>query len=285
MPAVHLSLRPCAALLIAFCLPSQAFAEVAFTGGVGATQVDTSEKDTVITKGPLLPNGTRVTTKEYRQINAESGNLLSRYLEFTWSGEDYFAGASLYNADGDVKYVGESNVDHTKIPDGSTYLYVWRTNTYAGKTLRELVFSPRIWVELGGQLRERHITTNLADVAGYEEDFTWWSAGTGLELQLLGDAHFGWTLGGVYRAVLAPTNRPTNVNMNINLGDTSSYNLHTEVSYELGDGFYVQALAGFTETLIEASRPHYLGNDSNAIKQPDSTWDDIDFMIKVSRRY
>lgn len=256
--------------LLSSCTSLKALAdyELSLSGGLGITKVDTSETKPV-TGG---------------ELNSESGDLFSRELAFEFSNHRYFFGGSIYNADGDITYKGVSQLG-TQIPSGSTYLYIWRPNLYLGKELSDIPLSPRVWMELGGQLRERHITTNVADIQGYEEDYKWWEGGVGLELHLLKAKNYKLVAGVGYQSMVNPENSPSNLKIDLELGSTSRYNLYSQFSYALGAGFFVDAIVSYAKTSIDLSRKQYEGNNIEAIVQPASDWTDLDMMLKLRKQF
>lgn len=243
--------------------------EFSIAVGAGAVQTDTSE----------------TSPKNGSELNAESGQLFSRSLaaEFI-TDKGYFIGGGIFNADGDVDYKGVSQLG-TPIPNGSTYLYIWNNNVYFGKELKQLVVKPRFWIDLGGQLKERHISPNVNGISGYQEDYTWWYVGLGAEVKILGNERYAWTTGSTYKSMIDPTNKISQPKFELELGTTASYTVYTQLTYLLGAGFYLDAKLGFTSTQIALSREQYIGKSTNPIVQPESSWRDLDVMVKVSKRF
>ncbi len=272
-----------AATLFTVCCQTSAAFELALTAGAGVDSVATSEHSDVTTQ-TLGANGIPTNTTVRTEISSESGQLATRQLAATWTGEGYFVGGSIYNADGNVSYQGLDPVKGP-IPNGSSYLYVWRTNTYLGKTFADLPLQPRLWIELGGQLKERHITTRVPEVANHHEDFTWWTAGSGLELEIWGDNTWQWSLGGAYRSILAPTNKSSRRTISLDLGDSFNYSAYTQLKYQLGAGFYIETSAGFTATQMAAGRKFYEGNKITPIIQPEAAWRDMDLTVKLGKQF
>jgi hypothetical protein len=229
---------------------------------------------------------TAIGTEEYAEngtlLNEESGSLMGGGLGFEWLSDTFYIGGSLELGDGDVTYTGKSQ-QGVPIKDGSSYLYYWRTRVYVGKELSALPFKPRVELELGGQLKERHIDPNVPNLDDYQEDYTWWFGGIGTSLEVLGNEDFSWRLGVNYRSMIKPQNDVSSIDLQLELGSTDSLTLRNSLSYHLGGGLYLGGELDITRTDIARSRPQYKGREFGSYVQPQSQWDDLGFRLVLSK--
>lgn len=227
-----------------------------------------------------------------KQLNKETGSLLGGGVGFEWlSASGVYYGATLDIGDGDVKYTGVSQLG-VPIKDGTSYFYYWRPKVYAGKEIQEWWFKPRLEIEVGGQLKERHINPRTDGIDGYKESYTWWYSGAGVSFEFLGNEDWSWRSGLNYRMMIQPTNDTTIAKRDVELGSTDSLSWVNSVYLNLGEDLNLGIELNLTKTNMEASREFYDGvvetEDSTVatwISQPKSKWQDINVRFAMSKRF
>lgn len=284
-------------LLLSLCVlsaSSYAGSQMRLTGGITSTSISTKEwKQRTITT--QTNNGSEVITTSRTErylLNEESGSLLGGGVGFEWlSDSGVYYGGTLDVGDGDVTYKGLSQLG-APINNGTSYFYFWRPKVYAGKQIDEWMFKPRIEVEVGGQLKERHINPRTEGIDGYKETYTWWFAGAGVSLEILGDEDWSWRTGLNYRTMIQPTNDAEFANRDIPLGSTDSIGWLNSVYLNLGEDLYLGLELDITKASIEKSREIYDGvittDDSslpNWVSQPESEWTEVNLRIAMSKRF
>lgn len=267
---------------------SHAGSQLRLFAGIDSTFISTEEVDTRTYKDPT----TSLQVTESYKPNEESGSLLGGGVGFEWlSASGVFYGATLDVSDGDVEYTGESNLG-TPVKDGTSYIYYWRPKVYAGKEIQEWWFKPRIEVEIGGQLKERHIDPRTEGVEGYKESYKWWYSGVGVSFEFWGNQDWSWRSGLNYRMMIQPTNDTTLTKRDIDLGSTSSVSWINSVWLNLDEDLYMGIELNITKTLIDRSRLIYDGivetEESTApywYYQPESHWQDVNLRFSMSKRF
>lgn len=241
-------------------------------------------------------DSTGISTKETdvdgTTLNEESGNLLGGGVGFEWiSNSGVYYGGTLDRGEGDVEYKGLSQLG-TPINNGTSYFYYWRPKVYAGKEVKDWWFKPRLEIEVGGQLKERHIDPRTEGISGYKESYKWWYTGVGFSLQLLGDEDWQWRAGLNYRTMLQPTNDVDKFKRDITLGSTDSVSFNNSVYLNLGEELFLGVELNITQTEMERSRTIYDGvlatEESSSqvwVTQPESKWRDINFRVAMSKRF
>lgn len=278
-------------LLLPLCIlsaASHAGSQLRLFAGIDSTFISTEEIDTRTYKDPA----TSQTITETYNPNEESGSLLGGGVGFEWlSASGVLYGATLDVSDGDVEYTGESNLGRP-VEDGTSYIYYWRPKVYAGKEIREWWFKPRIEIEIGGQLKERHIDPRTEGVEGYKESYKWWYSGLGVSFEFLGNQDWSWRSGLNYRMMIQPTNDTTHTKRDIDLGSTSSISWLNSVWLNLDDDLYMGIELNITRIIIDRSRLTYDGivetEESTApywYYQPESHWQDVNLRFSMSKRF
>lgn len=239
---------------------------------------------------------TAVSTKEVdvdgKQLNKETGSLLGGGIGFEWLSESgVYYGGTIDRSDGDVEYTGVSQLG-VSIENGTSYIYYWRPRVYAGKEFQDWWFKPRLDIEVGGQLKERHIDPRTPGIDGYKENYKWWYSGLGVSFEFLGNEDWSWRSGINYRMIIQPTNDTTLFNRDIKLGATSSISWINSVYLNLGEDLYAGLELNFTKTQMDRSRLFYdgviVGEESSSpswVSQPKSDWQDIDVRFALSKRF
>ena len=214
---------------------SHAGSQLRLFAGIDSSFISTEEVDTRTYKDSTT---SKQVTESYKP-NEESGSLLGGGVGFEWlSASGVFYGATLGVSDGDVEYKGFGKLG-TPVKNGTSYTYYWRPKVYAGKEIQEWWFKPRVEVEIGGQLKERHIDTRTEDVAGYKESYKWWYSGFGVSFEFWGNEDWSWRSGLNYRMMIQPTNDTTITRRNIDLGSTSSVSWINSVWLNLDEDLYL----------------------------------------------
>jgi hypothetical protein len=227
-----------------------------------------------------------------KELNKESGTLLGAGFGFEWIFKNgIYYGGTLDLGDGDVEYSGVSQLG-VPIKNGTSYFYYWRPKVYAGKEIGEWWFKPRIEVEVGGQLKERHIDPRTDGIDGYKETYTWWYSGLGISFEFFGNEDWSWRSGFNYRMMIQPTNDTTIARRDIELGSTASYSLFNGIYLNLDEDLYLGIELNFTKTKMDASRVLYdeviETEESSApswISQPKSSWQDTNLRLAISKRF
>lgn len=227
-----------------------------------------------------------------KQLNKETGSLLGGGVGFEWlSASGVYYGGTLDAGDGDVEYTGVSQLG-VPIKNGNTYMYYWRPKVYAGKEIKEWWFKPRLEIEVGGQLKERHIDPRTEGIDGYKETYKWWYSGLGVSFEFYGNEDWSWRSGLKYRMMIQPTNDTTIAKRDIELGSTASYSWVNGVYLNLDEGLYMGIELNLTKIKMEASRELYDGivetEDSTIptwISQPKSSWQDVSLRLAMSKRF
>lgn len=271
---------------------SHAGGQLKLFAGIDSTFVTTEEIDTRTYRDPTTSN----TVTERYKPNEESGSLLGGGVGFEWlSTNGIYYGGTIDVSDGDVEYTGESNAG-TEIKNGTSYFYYWRPKVYAGKEIQEWWFKPRLDVEIGGQLKERHIDPRTEGVEGYKESHKWWYSGVGVSFEFFGNQDWSWRSGLNYRMMIQPTNDTTLTKRDINLGSTSSISWLNSVWLNLGEDLYMGIELNLTKINIERSRLIYDGIVETEFEgevstspywyyQPESHWQDINVRFSMSKRF
>ncbi|HEY6530060.1 MAG TPA: hypothetical protein VIZ65_15325 [Cellvibrionaceae bacterium] len=241
-------------------------------------------------------DSTAISTKEVdedgKQLNKETGSLLGGGVGFEWlSASGVYYGGTIDVGDGDVDYIGESQLG-VPIKNGTSYFYYWRPEVYAGKEIKEWWFEPRLEMEVGGQLKERHIDPRTEGIDGYKESYTWWYSGVGVSFEFFGSEDWAWRSGLNYRMMIQPTNETTIAKRDIELGSTSSISWINSVYLNLGEELYLGIELNITKIQMKRSRELYDGvretEDTTVpawISQPESNWQDINLRLAMSKRF
>ncbi len=255
---------------------------------IDSTSISTEETDT---RTFIDPATSKPVTQTYNP-NKESGSLLGGGVGFEWlSASGVYYGATLDVGDGDVEYTGLSQLG-TPIKNGTSYFYYWRPKVYAGKEISEWWFKPRLEIEVGGQLKERHLNPRTEGVEGYKENYKWWYSGAGVSFELLGNDDWYWRSGLNYRMMIQPTNDTTITKRDIDLGSTSSISWINSVWLNLGEDLFLGVELNLTKLNMDKSRLVYDGivetEESTApfwYYQPESKWQDVSFRLAMSKRF
>jgi hypothetical protein len=274
--------------------PSFAGSQLRLFAGVDASFIETQETDTKTYRKEQVPGdpSSAVVVSETYHPNEESGSLLGGGVGFEWlSANGVYYGGTLDVGDGDVDYTGVSQLG-VPIKNGTSYFYYWRPKVYAGKEIAEWWFKPRLEIEVGGQLKERHIDPRTNDIEGYKESYKWWYSGVGVSFEFIGNEDWSWRSGLNYRMMIQPTNDTTLTKRDIQLGSTSSISWLNSVYLNLGEDLHMGIELNITDTQIDRSRLVYDGiretEDTSLPSwyyQPESQWQDINLRLVMSKRF
>lgn len=283
----------CRFLFLPLCLlsaSSYAGSQMRLFAGVDSSFIETEE---IGRQKPQIgiPSGADCTSKNH-QLNKESGSLLGGGIGFEWLSESgVYYGGTLDRTEGDVEYSGETQLCKP-IKGGTSYIYYWRPKVYAGKEIQDWWFKPRLDVEVGGQLKERHIDPRTDGIEGYEENYTWWYSGVGISFEFLGNDDWSWRSGWRYRMMIQPKNDTTISKRDIDLGATASFSLVNSIYLNLGEDLFLGIELDITKTRLNKSREFYDGivatEESSApswISQPESHWQDVNLRVAMSKRF
>lgn len=241
-------------------------------------------------------DSTGVSTKETdfdgSLVNEESGNLLGGGVGFEWiSNNGVYYGGTLDRGEGDVEYKGLSQRGQY-IDNGTTYFYYWRPKVYAGKEIKDWWFKPRLEIEVGGQLKERHVDPRQAGLDGFKETYKWWYTGIGFSVQLLGDEDWQWRTGLNYRTMIQPTLDHSSFKRDLTLGSTASISLNNSVYLNLGEDLFLGIELNISQTDMERSREVFDGivADEESSRQawflqPESKWRDVNFRVAMRKHF